>query len=116
MLSVVPAILAVKPLYAFAISGVRFFRVMEVAKVVLFAAHYCLCEPLVHVPDPVDALETGSVVALLPTIELVLRPRCQPQIADGVVGRIAVLVVNLSIWPLAINVEPSKLWARYFFP
>ena len=90
------------------VSVMRFFRGIERPKVHVFPVMPNGSLPLSG-PEIPSAHESGSAVASrLPLIVAVFLRRAVPEIAQPVVRRVAVDVVDIAARPDAVDVEPSK--------
>ena len=81
---------------------------MEVAQVLLLPVDLNLRAPFSDAAMPANTLEAARIRGRLLGICLVLGLIAKPQITDRVISAVAIDVVDLLIWHLAIGAEPSQ--------
>lgn len=84
------------------------FRVCEVPKVNVFAVDPDASAPLVFFGFKVDPLEAACVALRSATVSNVFATSGLAKVGKRVVQSVAINVIDLAIWPIAIYVEPDN--------
>ena len=94
--------------FCFDVCGMRNLRRVKITKVAFYARHLNLSPPLSS-SDEINTKIPALIVLVRESLILaVTRIRYIPKIADSVIGRIAIDVINKIHWKRSVNIEPRQ--------